>query len=529
MARSMLLVLVAAAVLHTQAAHAATCESIASLALPNTHITSSTLVPAGTFRPPVDTGRAPARSYATLPPFCRVTAMLTPSRDSNIKIEVWLPEASTWNGRFQAVGNGGWAGAIVYNALANALAGGYATANTDTGHVGNTAAFAIGHPEKVIDLAYRAVHAMTVEAKAVVNAYYGRAPTLSLWNGCSFGGRQGITEALRYPSDFDAVIAGAPAVNWMNLHVGRTALNVRANQEPDAVIPPAKYPLIHDAALAACDGLDGVRDGVIGDPTSCHFDPSVLECRAGQDPASCLTAPQVASAKSLYAPVRDPVTGGELIPGLEPGSELSFGTLGGVTPVSTALDGERYIIHRDRNWDFHAFTLAGDLEAARRVDPDDALASASTNLKPFFARGGKLLIYHGFQDPQIPPENTIAYYDKVVSGSGKGLEGTQIALYMVPGMNHCAGGPGTDVFDKVAAMESWLSTRKAPASIAAAHYDTNGYLVRTRPLCRYPNVALWNGIGSTDEAANFSCVPPTSRASAPSGRTSARSPGRTRR
>jgi feruloyl esterase len=272
------------------------------------------------------------------------------------------------------------------------------------------------------------------------------------------------------------------------------------------VIPPTKYPLIHKAALDACDALDGVRDGVIDDPESCRFDPSVLECRAGQDVASCLTAPQVASAKSLYAPVRNPVTGEVLIPGLEPGSELSFGTLGGVRPVSTALDGERYIIHQDPNWDFHAFTLAGDLEIARRVDSDDALASASTNLEPFFTRGGKLLIYHGFQDPQIPPENTIAYYDKVVGGSGKALEGTQIALYMVPGMNHCAGGPGTDVFDKVAAMESWVSTGRAPASIPAAHYDTNGDVVRTRPLCQYPKVARWNGKGSTDDAANFSCV-----------------------
>ena len=506
MTRSMLLILAAAAVLHSQAAHAATCESITSLALPNTRITSSTVVSAGAFTPPVDGGRAPARSYATLPAFCRVTATLTPSRDSDIKIEVWLPERSTWNGQFQAVGNGGWAGAIAYNALAKALAGGYATANTDTGHVGNTAAFAVGHPEKVIDLAYRAVHDMTVQAKAIVNAYYGSAPTLSLWNGCSFGGRQGITEALRYPADFDAVIAGAPAVNWMNLHVGRTALNVRANEAPDAIIPAAKYPLIHDAALAACDALDGVRDGVIDDPMSCRFDPSVLECRAGQDAASCLTAPQVASAKSLYAPVRNPVTGKVLIPGLEPGSELSFGTLGGVRPVSTALDGERYIIHQDANWDFHAFTLARDLEVARRVDPDDALASASTNLEAFFARGGKLLMYHGFQDPQIPPENTIAYYDEVVSGSGKGLEGRQIALYMIPGMNHCAGGPGTDVFDKVAAMESWVSTGKAPASIAAAHYDADGDVVRTRPLCRYPKVARWNGTGSSDDAANFSCV-----------------------
>jgi feruloyl esterase len=329
------------------AAQAATCESIASIALPNSHVTSATIVPAGTFTPPADPGRAQMRVYRMLPAFCRVTATLTPTADSDIRIEVWLPEPSRWNGQFQAVGNGGWAGAILYKALADALANGYATANTDTGHVGNTAAFAMGHPEKVIDMAYRAVHDMTLQAKAIVNDYYGSAPTLSVWNGCSFGGRQGITEALRYPEDFDAVIAGAPAVNWMNLHVGRTALNVRANHEPDAVIPSSKYALIHDAALAACDTLDGVKDGIIDDPTSCRFDPSVLECKAGQDQASCLTPPQVASARSLYAPVRNPATGEVLMGGLEPGSELNFGTLGGVRPVFTALDGERYIIHQN--------------------------------------------------------------------------------------------------------------------------------------------------------------------------------------
>ena len=506
--RSMVLVVMTAAVLYAEGASAATCQSLASMALPNTRITSATFVTAGAFTPPAGVrpgGPPPARSYAALPAFCRVAATLTPSADSDIKIEVWLPDPARWNGKFEAVGNGGWAGSISYPALADALAAGYAATSTDTGHVGNTAAFAIGHPERVIDLAYRAVHEMTVHAKTIVNAYYGSAPRISFWNGCSFGGRQGITEALRYPADFDAIVAGAPAVNWMNLHVGRTALNVTANRSADSIIPASKYPLVHEAALAACDARDGVRDGVIGNPMACRFDPSVLECKAGQDPSSCLTPPQVAAAKALYAPVKNPTTGDIVVPGLEPGSELSFRTLGGATPVTTALDGEKYIIHQDPNWDFHAFSLAADLEAARRADPEGALATSSINMKPFFDRGGKLLIYHGFQDPQIPPENTINYYNKVLGSSGRGLVGRQIALYMVPGMNHCAGGPGTDTFDKMAAIESWVATGKAPESIPAAH-RTNGVVDRTRPLCQYPKVAKWKGSGSTDDAANFSCV-----------------------
>ena len=189
-------------------ADAASCDSLARLALDNAKITVAQDVAAGAFTPPGPArqgGAAPQqpRAFAALPAFCRVAATLTPSSDSDIKIEVWLP-ASRWNGKFQAVGNGGWAGSISYTALAAAVAAGYATASTDTGHVGNTGAFALGHPEKVIDFGYRAVHEMTVQAKAVIDAFYGARPTLSIWNGCSQGGRQGITEAVRYPADFDA-------------------------------------------------------------------------------------------------------------------------------------------------------------------------------------------------------------------------------------------------------------------------------------------------------------------------------------
>src|SRR5580704_4471618 len=287
----------------TAAAGAASCESLAALALPNATITAAQTVPAGAFTPPAaersgaaprggaqgrggaegrgaaaGRGGAAAQAYANLPSFCRVAATLKPSSDSDIKIEVWLP-ASGWNGKFQAVGNGGWAGSISYPAMAQAVGAGYASASTDTGHEGNTAAFAPGHPEKVIDMGYRAVHEMTVQAKAIINAYYTSAPKLSLWNGCSLVGRQAVTEAERYPADYNAIIAGAAALNWMHLHGMRMAINMIVHRTPDSYIPPEKYPMIHNAVLDACDGLDGVKDGVLENPARCHFDPGTLECK----------------------------------------------------------------------------------------------------------------------------------------------------------------------------------------------------------------------------------------------------------
>ena len=210
---------------------------------------------------------------ADLPAFCRVAATLTPSSDSDIKIEVWLP-AANWNGKFQAVGNGAWNGAIGYAAMADALRRGYATSSTDTGHVGGSASFALGHPEKLIDFAYRSEHEMTVKAKAIVNAFYGSAPKYSYWNGCSAGGRQALKEAQMFPGDFDGIIAGAPGLDWS----GRSAQAVQvaqALQKEDARLTPAKQQVLHTAVLQACDALDGLKDGLIENPVACKFDPKV--------------------------------------------------------------------------------------------------------------------------------------------------------------------------------------------------------------------------------------------------------------
>ena len=484
---------------------AATCADLAQLTLPTTTITTAVLVPAGTFKPSAGPVAAATQAlYARLPEFCRVAATLRPSADSEIKIEVWLP--TQWNGRFQAVGNGAWAGTIPYGSMAGALSEGYAAAGTDTGHVGNNAAFAIGHPEKIIDLGYRSVHEMTVQAKAVINSFYGRAQQFSIWNGCSQGGRQGITAAVRYPTDFDGVIAGAPAVNWMNLHAGRMAANRAANRTEAATIPQDKYALVHNAALDACDVNDGVADGLIENPLSCRFDPKVLQCKSS-DSRNCLTPPQVEAARALYAPVLDPKTGQQVLPGLVPGSETTWALAAARRPLATALDAFKYIVFEDPNWDPASFNAATDIERTLRADKNDVLNSSSTELKAFFDRGGKLLMYHGWSDTQVTPLNSIGYFQKLLARFGPEAVGTSVQLYMAPGMNHCNGGAGPDVFNKVAALEQWMATGTAPEKIVASHF-ANSTMDRTRPLCTFGRVARWTGSGSSDDAWNFSCVVP---------------------
>jgi feruloyl esterase len=493
----------------------ASCERLATLALPHTTITSAQMVEAGGFTPPgAARGQGPAGAgrggalYSSLPAFCRVAATLRPSSDSDIKIEVWLPIASAggsggWNGKFQAVGNGGWAGTISYGALALAVSAGYASASTDTGHSGNSAEFALGHPEKVIDIGYRAVHEMTIKAKAIIEAHYGKPANLSFWNGCSLGGRQGLAEAQRYPADYDAIVAGAPAWNNIHLHAGRLAVNQAVNKTPESYVPPGKYPVIHRAVVEACDAKDAVKDGVLENPMQCRFDPKALQCQ-GADGPTCLTAPQVESVRALYAPVKHPRTGAVIYPGVRHGSELSFGVIGGPEPISTALGAFKYVVFGDANWDWRRFNLATDVDFADTKD-QGVLATADANLKPFFDRGGKLLIYHGWNDTQVAPDNSLIYFNNVVARLGKSVVGKSIQLYMVPGMNHCLGGVGTDTFNKMAAIEEWVEKGKAPDRIIASHL-IEGKVDRTRPLCPFGQVAKWNGAGSTDDAANFACV-----------------------
>jgi tannase/feruloyl esterase len=480
-------------------AFAAPCDSLSTLKLQEGAITLAQAVPAGQFSPPGQGGGRGANQFKNLPDFCRVAATLTPSRDSDIKIEVWLP-ASGWNGKFQAVGNGGWAGVISYPAMADAVRSGYASASTDTGHVGGRGTFALDHPEKLIDFAWRSEHEMTVKAKQIINAFYGSAPKLSYWNGCSTGGRQGLKEAQMFPDDYDGIIAGAPA--------NRTAISLwiahAVLKDPASYIPPGKYPVIHDAALAACDARDGLKDGLIEDPTTCNFDPKVLLCTQGDGP-SCLTGPQVEAAKKIYSPAINPRTGKEMFASLVPGTELGWGVQAlGPEPSANIYDQYRYVVFKDPNWDWKTFNF--DTDVARGDRPEHLIMNATNpDMKAFFAHGGKLLLYHGWSDPNVPAVNTIKYYNSVVQTMGGAAKASDsVRLFLAPGMGHCGGGEGPNTFDKVAALERWVERGEAPSSLLASHV-VDGKSDRTRPLCAYPQVAKYKGAGSVDDAANFAC------------------------
>ena len=482
-----------------QSVAAATCESLATLTLPSATVTLAQPVAAGAFSQPG--GRGGATQFGDLPAFCRVAATLTPSSDSDIKIEVWLPAAG-WNGKFQAVGNGAWQGSIAYPAMAEALRRGYATSSTDTGHVGGSASFGLGHPEKVIDFAYRSEHEMTVKAKAIVNAFYGSAPRFSYWNGCSAGGRQAMKEAQMFPADYDGIIAGSPGLDWS----GRTAQAIRmaqALQNEAARLSSAATQVLHGAVVAACDALDGVKDGLIENPLACTFDPGVLACKAGEA-SGCLTPAQIDTARLLYSPIVDATTK-RAIPGLARGSELGWTDMGwSASARATGLDHFRYLIFADPAWDVQQFNLSTDV-ARLAEGPSGAIDAREPNLKPFFDRGGKLLQYHGWSDPQITPLNSIEYFKGVTAalGGASKVHGSY-RLFMAPGMAHCGGGAGPNDFDELAALELWVEHGQAPDMIRASHM-TNGKVDRTRPLCPYPQVAAYKGSGSIDEAANFIC------------------------
>jgi tannase/feruloyl esterase len=487
------------------------CENLKSVNLPDTTITAVELVPAGPYTPPVPTGAGPAAAGrggqplapqpVMLPAHCRVAALLKPSSDSAIEMEAWLP-AENWNGKFQAVGNGGWAGVISYPAMAAALQEGYATASTDTGHKGANALFGIGHPEKVADFAYRAVHEMTVKSKALIAAFYDRAPRLSYWNGCSTGGRQGLMEAQKYPEDFDAIIAGAPANYQTHLHAWDLNVSIPTLNDAASAVPAAKLAVLNKAVIDACDAQDGVKDGLLNDPRSCRFDPSTLLCR-GADADNCLTAPQLEAVKRVYASAKTK-TGEPIFPGKDPGSETGWTILSGPQPPGVSM-GSFQLAYQDQNWDWRTFDLDRDLKV---VDEKvgSIINAINPDLQAFKARGGKLLLYHGWNDTAISAGNTINYYSSVLAKMGT-KQDNWVRLFMAPGMQHCGNGPGPNQVNYLAALERWRESGSAPDQLIASHV-TNNRIDMTRPLCPYPQVAQYKGVGSTNDAANFVCKVP---------------------
>ena len=492
------------------------CEDLTRLSLPNVNISLAMSVPAGKFVPPGETTPIEA------PVFCRVAGVVVPE----VKFELWMPAA--WNRKLMAVGNGGLAGSVNFRQMAEPLQRGYATGSTDTGHEGRTndASWALGHTQRIFDFAYRSIHAMAQADKAIIDAFYGAGPAHSYFSGCSQGGQEALMSVQRYPQDFDGVIAGDPA-NWLTRHYTASHMWVTQALEGDAWLSPAKVQVLADAVISTCDVLDGVKDGVINDPRRCRFDPASIVCKSGESLYSnCLTAPQVEAVKKIWNGPRD-AEGGVLYPGLERGSEGGpTGWLQWVTGREPGTGGHtglglpfmKYIVYENPEWDFRTFRytapygLESDVEYVEdkvgrifdAIDPD---------LRPFRAHGGKLIQYHGWADPDIPPMNSVNYYQSVVRTVGgsrpDALRDTKdfYRLFLVPGMNHCGGGAGTSRFDALSALEQWSEHDKAPDELAGSHV-TGGQVDRTRPICAYPMEAKYKGSGSTDDASNFVCSLP---------------------
>ena len=494
--------------LGSSTAVAADCAALEALELSDVRIVSVEDRVAGPF---VIRGGREEVTIA-LPAFCRVAAVGIPTPDSEIRFEVWLPVETAWNGRLLGTGNGGYTGAIQYRTLADGLRQGYAVAGSDTGHSGSDLSFGFGHPEKIADWGHRAVHVMTEAAKPIARARYGRFPHHAYFSGCSTGGHQALSEAQRYPGDYDGILAGAPGHNRTRLNAGFLWSWLALHDEAgEPLLTPDQLSLVTAAVVSSCDARDGVTDGLIGDPRHCRFDPAVLRCDGAGD-ADCLTGEQVEAVRKVYAGPRNPRTGARIFAGWPAGSETLPGGRGGwagyLLAPSAPMRQDYWArwVFGDPGWDYRTFDWDRDIAYAdarmTMVDATDA------DLSVFRAGGGKLLLYAGWADSVVPPDDTVAYYEAVQAASGGADAATAFArLFMAPGMAHCGGGPGPDSFDGLSALVRWVEEGVAPDRLIASKVN-GGVVERTRPLCPYPRVARYTGSGSTDEAERFRCVVP---------------------
>ncbi len=507
---------------------AADCSALAGKSFGPATITGSTSV-----TPPSSLlGADPPIPTEIKAPFCRVQGVIRPSADSDINFEVWLPPQGAWNGKFSEIGNGGFAGSLILPSLAWRLEEGYAVSGTDTGHSGGSldAGWALGHPEKIADFGWRAIHETATASKSVIDAYYGKPASRSYFAGCSDGGREALIAAQRFPKDFDGIVAGAPANYWTNLMTNASA-TMRALNKPGAWLSPAKLTLVSEAAQRTCPSGDGYLD----DPSSCRFDPSTLVCKSGQS-EGCLTEAELGGLKAIYGGTKD--ADGKLInPGFPVGGEAGPAAwsfwITGVDPQRTAgslLNGfsSGYfanMIFNKPDWKPGDGSVAGDWSASQKTS--EALDAVDTDLSAFKAAGGKLLQYHGWSDAAIPTTSSINYYNAVAEKFG-GVEQIKsfYRLFLAPGMMHCGTGPGPSavggVFgppapdhdpshDVLAALAQWVENDKAPDSIVATRYkddDPSKGVAAQRPWCAYPAVASFTGKGDHSDAANFTCVTP---------------------
>jgi feruloyl esterase len=507
-------------------AAAATCASLSGLALPDTTITAAEPVSAGTYTAP------DGEVFTNLPAFCRIAATLTPASDSDIHIEVWLP-FSTWNSKYLGTGNGAGGGTILYGTLATYLALNYAVANTDQGAFGIEPHPLVGHPERQIDQATRSTNLMTVRSKKIISAFYGERPKHSYFIGCSSGGGQSVHEALQFPGDYDGIVAGAAFMNETHLEGGHV-WNAQAFDGP-ANITGDQAAAITGAVVKQCAGRDGglSSDNFLTDPRDCHWDPAALQCRGGpSDASTCLTSAQVVAMRKFYEGPIKPRTGERILAGRVRGSESNNSY-----PAVIASLGDENFLHwvfgNDFDWrtfDFDHDMDTVDEELAARVNANTA------DLEEFKSRGGKLILTHGFADPRVPTLNTVAYYERLISSQvreGPHDEGERkealrrtrdfARLFLFPGVAHCGGGAGPSTFEgdlsspgpnapfsqivqlALDPLVQWVEHGTAPDQIIAYHV-TNGVTDFSRPVCPYPELPRYSGVGDTTKAGSFLCV-----------------------
>ncbi|WP_454762252.1 tannase/feruloyl esterase family alpha/beta hydrolase [Caulobacter segnis] len=505
---------------------AASCEALAGLKLPDTVIKSAVTVPAG--------GAAGLKLSPDTPAFCRVVASVRAAPDSDVGVEVWLP-VTGWRGVFHGNGNGGFGGVLTagYGAMETGVRRGYASAIQDTGTAPATPLDGdamIGHPRKWKDWGRLSAHVMTVTGKAIAQAYYGAKPDRAFYTGCSTGGQQGLIEALYYPEDYDGVLVGAPVINRTWGHAAVLWNDLAANLRPGGHLSDAKLRSLNDAVLAKCGGRGSglATDPFLGDPRACLFDPAELLCKTGGS-ASCLTQAEVATVRAFYSGPTDRAGRAQFF-GWPKGSEAPghFGwdflqsRFKGQPPFVSLF---KWVFGPDWNW-------AG-FEVDRDMPKVDAALDASVNdatrgdLRKFRARGGKLIIYHGWADSLVPPDQSIAFYDRVAKDAGGVGQAQSFArLFMAPGMAHCGGGGGPDSFngangvvrqppaatpqyDLFTALSAWVEKGISPSQVIATRFADPApaqTVALQRPLCAYPAKAWYRGSGDTNQAGNFVCA-----------------------
>jgi feruloyl esterase len=518
---------------------AADCARLGSFSLSNVTITGAEVVNAGAFTAPANPatrggggssalvgtlgpvpdvpGRVTANTaglglgynggkgvpaFSSLPPFCRVAATLKPSPASDIHMELWLP-VTGWNGHFRGVSPNGLGGIINYNAMGVGLSDGFAVAGTDTGHEGGGTAWML-EPEKVTDFAGRAMHETTVAGKALAAAYYSKPPQYSYMIECGGGSAAALHEVQKYPSDYNGVVVGGHAAHLTRQIFGQLWLWQVTHPSGAAILPSAKLSVIHQAVLGKCDALDGVKDGLLENPLRCTFDPKEIECKAG-DSTNCLTAAQVEAARKIYDGPRNPRTNEAIWSPLYRGSELDWSFFSEAQgPIGIATNALR-IIKGDPAWDYRTSPVDFDRDVALADHSDLARVNASNaGISEFVRRGGKLILSGGWNNALVPAGAVLDYYNRVEKTIGARDTRRAVRLYMVPGMIECNGGPGTDTFDMLGVMRRWVERGQAPNEVAASRVE-HGKVVRTRPLCPYPQAAAYRGRGSTDDARNFAC------------------------